>query len=185
MLPGDPTTPPPDEPTQSVPADPPARTHRTEPLPELAEILTSAPPVTVPAAGELVPATAPYGAEPVLARIGPIAVTATTVHTPNGSFPVRGSTWHLHEHLYPTQRTPTWAVTLAIVLTVVFFFCFAFLSLLFLLFLLAKETRLTGYAQVTVTSGPRGCAVQVPVARPEVLVGLHAQVAYVRAIAAA
>lgn len=139
-------------------------------------------PQTVPlGSGDLMPATAapmpvPYGAEPILMQIGQIQVTATTVHTPMGSFPVRGSMWTVTDRGYPTSKIPTWAI----VLTVVLFFVIGFFSLLFLL---AKETRYQGYVEVFVGNGGHQFVTQLPGGNPVTLHYIHQQVNYARMLA--
>lgn len=138
-------------------------------------------PAGPPTPGGLVPATAvpapaPYGSEPVLIRIGQIEVTATTVHTPAGSFPVRGSTWHMMDRMYPVQKTPTWAIVLAIV----GFFCLTIFSLLFLI---AKETRYEGWIEVNVSNGPYQFTTQLPGLGPGAGQAVQAQINYVRSLA--
>jgi hypothetical protein len=139
-------------------------------------------PQTVPlGAGDLVPATAapmpvPYGAEPILLQVGQIQVTATTVHTPNGSFPVRGSMWTVTDRGYPTSKIPTWAIVLAIVL-------FFVIGLFSLLFLLAKETQYQGFVEVFVANGGRQFVAQLPGGGPANIQYVHQQVNYARMLA--
>jgi len=119
----------------------------------------------------------PPAAGPVVAEIGELAVTSTTVHTPTGDIPLRGSTWLVSEQWITEQKTPTWAIILAVVgFCVVTFFS--------LLFLLAKETVYRGTAQVTVTNGAQQYVARIPVAGSEDLQQIHAQVNYVRSLAA-
>jgi hypothetical protein len=115
--------------------------------------------------------------EAVIAQIGDIQLTATTVHTPVGSFPLRGSRWHITDHWVAAQRTPTWAVVLAIV----GFFCLTIFSLLFLL---AKETTYSGIVQVTVTSGPYQYDTRIGVTSQLQVQHAHNMVNYARSLAA-
>jgi len=114
---------------------------------------------------------------PVVAQIGEISVTSTTVHTPTGDIPLRGSTWQVSEQWLTEQKTPTWAIVLAIVgFCVVTFFS--------LFFLLVKQTVYRGTAQVTVTNGASQYVARIPVADPNDLQQIHSQVNYVRSLAA-
>src|SRR5256885_15050077 len=92
-----------------------------------------APPPRPPPSVPLDPATLPYPAYPVaeqvIAQIGEIQVTSTTVRTPAGRFPLPGSHWTVTDQWVGTQKIPTWAIVLAIVLIP----CTGALSLLFLL----------------------------------------------------
>ncbi len=66
--------------------------------------------------------------EPIRVQLGDIGVTDTRVHTPVGSYPLRGTTWTVSNQTFVTQGIPAWAIVLAIV-----FFIFCLLGLLFLL----------------------------------------------------
>ena len=115
--------------------------------------------------------------EQVIAQIGDIQVTSTTVRTPIGQFPLRGSQWSVVDAWTVQQKTPTWAITLAIV----GFFCLTIFSLLFLL---AKETVVTGMIQVQVSYGPQVYTTRVVVNNQAFVQSVYAQVNYVRALAA-
>ncbi len=115
--------------------------------------------------------------EQVIAQIGDIQVTSTTVRTPVGQFPLRGSQWSVTDAWTVSQKTPGWAIALA----VIGFFCVTFFSLLFLL---AKETVVTGMLQVQVSNGPQVYVTRIPVNNQAVVQGIYAQVNYVRALAA-
>src|SRR5256886_17599604 len=69
-------------------------------------------PVRVPASGppnSLIPVTSAYPMpEPVIAQIGEIQVTSTTVHTPAGQFPLKGSQWTVTDQWVAQQKIPTW-----------------------------------------------------------------------------
>lgn len=120
------------------------------------------------------PAGLPAGPEPPLAQIGDIVVSQHWVTTPNGSAPLAGSQWTVQDRSYPVQRTPTWAIVLAVL--------GAFFFLLGLFFLLVKETQYEGYVEVTVRAGGVYHMVQLPRAAPA---GYQAfqQVAYVQQLA--
>lgn len=115
--------------------------------------------------------------EPVVAKIGDIQVTTATVHTPVGSIPLAGTQWQVHDHWYATQRTPTWAIVVAIV-------GFCVLTVFSLLFLLVKETTYVGTVQVSVSNGAWHYVTQIPVTMQPQVQLIHEQVNYVRSLAA-
>ena len=121
--------------------------------------------------GALVPAMP----QQPLCQIGEIMVTNTMVHTPVGGCPLRGSQWHAQDQWIATQKTPTWAIVLAIV-------GFCVLTIFSLLFLLAKETVLSGVVQVTVTNGPFTYVARVPVYNHMNAQHVHNQVNYARSM---
>ena len=86
--------------------------------------------------------------------IGDIGVTSDTIVTPNGNAALAGSQWILSDRTVSTRVIPTWAIVMAIV--------FSFFFLLGLLFLLVKETRITGYVEVSVRSGQLWHMTQLP-----------------------
>jgi hypothetical protein len=113
----------------------------------------------------------------VVAQIGEIRVTSSAVFTPAGTLPLAGSTWQVNDFWQMEQRTPRWAVILAIVgFCVVTFFS--------LLLLLVKETIHRGTVQVTVTSGAHQYVARIPVTEQAQVQYVHQQVNYVRALAA-
>jgi hypothetical protein len=132
-----------------------------------------------PVSGPLVPVptTMPYypATEVVITQIGDIQVTSTMIRTPAGQFPLRGSQWSISDQWVASQKTPTWAVVLAIV----GFFCLALLSLLFLL---AKETVYHGTVQVQVSNGPHVYVTRLPVTSQLVVHQIYQQVNYVRSL---
>ena len=83
--------------------------------------------------------------EPIRLTVGQIAVSDTQVHTPIGAYPLRGTIWTVSNQSFVSSAIPAWAIVLAIVF---FIFC-----LLGLLFLLIRETRVSGQVQVSV-QGP-------------------------------
>jgi hypothetical protein len=113
----------------------------------------------------------------VVALIGEIAVTPTTVRTPAGDIPLANSTWQVSDFWQSEQKTPTWAIVLAIV-------GFCVLAFFSLLFLLVKQTTYRGTVQVTVTNGPRQYVARIPVTTEAQVRGIHQQVNYVRSLAA-
>ncbi|GAA5182836.1 hypothetical protein GCM10023322_20640 [Rugosimonospora acidiphila] len=136
------------------------------------------PTVTYPYPG-LAPAQPAYGAnEPTVMQIGEIQITATTVRTPAGVFPLRGSQWTVTDQWMTEQKIPTWAIVLAIVL----FFCVTVFSLLFLL---ARETRHHAVVQVHVVNGPYQYVARIPASDQGQVQYVYQQVNYVRSLAAA
>jgi hypothetical protein len=134
------------------------------------------PPVSGTASLVPIPVTAPYPvSEQVIAQIGEIQVTSTMIRTPAGQFPLRGSRWDVSDQWVAEQKTPTWAVVLAIV----GFFC---LTLLSLLFLLAKETVYRGVVQVRVSNGPYSYVARIPVSDQALVQHVYQQVNYVRSL---
>jgi hypothetical protein len=119
--------------------------------------------------------TQPVG--PVVVQIGELAVTSTTVRTPAGDIPLRGSTWLVTDQWLTEQRIPKWAIVMAIV-------GFCLLTFFSLLFLLAKETVYRGTAQITVTNGPQQYVARIPVQSQADVHHIHQQVNYVRSLAA-
>lgn len=119
----------------------------------------------------------PAPAEPVLVQIGELAVTASTVYTPVGPIPLRGSQWSVHDQWMTDQKIPTWAI----VLSIVGFFCLTVFSLLFLL---AKETRFYGTVDVGVANGHQHYVARIPVGSHQQVHYVYHQVNYVRSLAA-
>jgi hypothetical protein len=127
-----------DEPAGRVNPDPyPSGIYSTLSYPSLDERRVPLPPENA-AKGP-----SPNGRE-ILAHIGDIDVTATTMRMPAGEVPLSGATVEVTDR--QVVRTPTWAVICAIV----GFFVVPVVSLLFLLF---RESAPTGEVLVTITSG--------------------------------
>jgi hypothetical protein len=114
---------------------------------------------------------------PVIVEISELAVTSTVVHTPAGDIPLRGSTWQVTDHWITEQKTPTWAIVLAVL-------GFCVLTFFSLLFLLVKRTVYRGTVLVTVTNGPLQYVARIPVAEEAEVQQIHHQVNYVRSLAA-
>jgi len=112
------------------------------------------------------------GHEPVRVQIGEIAVTDTRVHTPIGSYPLRGTTWTMSNQTFVTQGIPAWAIVLAIVF---FIFC-----LLGLLFLLVKERRVNGAVQVSVVGPGFSYSTSIPVYNELAVFQVSRQVDWIR-----
>lgn len=114
-----------------------------------------------------------YGA-PALVTIGDITCNQQQVITPSGVAPISAVNWNVADMSRTDQRIPPWAIILAILF---FVFC-----LLGLLFLLVKQTRTSGYVQVTV-QGPRFLhTTQIPVSSAAQIADLHARVNYARSL---
>ena len=129
-----------------------------------------------PAAGGLAVPGGLGAPEPVLLSIGEIQVTATTIRTPAGVYPLRGSQWTVSDSWTTTQKIPTWAIVLA----VVGFFCLTFFSLLFLL---AKENVHQAVVLVQVVSNGQQYVARIPANDPAQVQYLYQQVNYVRSLA--
>ncbi|WP_433035286.1 hypothetical protein [Actinomycetospora sp. CA-053990] len=112
----------------------------------------------------------------MLITIGDIAVTPEHVITPQGRFPVGQVHWTLTDQSHTTSGIPAWAIVLAIIF---FVFC-----LLGLLFLLAKEERTVGWAQIGVQGPGFFHAVQLPVSSPYDISRYQDMVNYARSITA-
>ena len=128
-----------------------------------------------PAALPVAPAPAPPA--PIVARIGEISVSSTTVYTPTGEMPLRGSQWILTDQWQAHSKIPAWAI----VLTVLTFFCIPIFNFLFLL---AKETYYTGVVAVSVASAGRHYVARIPVSSQVQVANLQSQVNYTRSLAA-
>ena len=112
------------------------------------------------------------GVEPYVASLADIGVTPHWVVTPRGTAPLAGSEWWLADRGAWTQQIPVWAIILAIV-----FFPLG------LLFLLCKESKWSGWLEVTVRSGGlvHVAAIAVPSLEAQ---NAHATVERIRALAA-
>ena len=114
---------------------------------------------------------------PTLVTIGDIACTQEEVITPSGRQPINTVTWTFTDMSQTSQGIPAWAIVLAIV-----FFVVCFLGLLFLL---AKESRTTGWVQVTVQGNRFLHQVQLPVGSMAQVADYNARVNYARSLSAA
>lgn len=114
--------------------------------------------------------------EDVVLRLGEITVTRNAVITPAGTGPLNRTTWVAHDHVVTKQTTPAWAIVLAIIF---FLFC-----LLGLLFLLAKETMVSGWVEVTVSGPGLHYATRIPVNSMIAIGYVHDQVNYAQSMAA-
>jgi hypothetical protein len=108
--------------------------------------------------------------------IGDIGITPQLIVTPNGSAPLAGSQWIAMDMSRTESKIPTWAIVLAII--------FAFACLLGLFFLLVKETRTTGYVEISVRSGDLYHRTQLPVSSPEAVAQVRQLVGQAQSLAA-
>ena len=111
----------------------------------------------------------------MLVTIGDMSVTQFHVITPNGTHPLNSTSWYVTDNSTYEQTIPQWAIILA----VVGFFLVCFFSLLFLL---VKETKTSGFVQVTVQGQGWAHVTQLPAGTAA---NAHAQAAYVRNLVAA
>jgi predicted permease len=80
-----------------------------------------------------------------LLSIGRVSVSSEWIVTPAGTFPLAGTNVTSQDQTHTTTHTPAWAIIM-----VILFIWFFFLSLLFLF---ARETRVSGYVAMTLQSG--------------------------------
>lgn len=114
--------------------------------------------------------------EPFVLTVGDIGVTRSWVSTPNGSVPLSGSQWIVTDRTSTATRIPAYAIVLAIIF---FVFC-----LLGLLFLLIKETTISGYVEVSVRNGHLYHVVQIPVHNQQTVEQVRRQVHQAQSMAA-
>jgi hypothetical protein len=121
---------------------------------------------------------APGGApSQILCTVGDISVTATEILLPNGRAPLRGTTWIVNPQVNITQKTPTWAVVMAIV-------GFFLVCVLSLFFLLAKERTVQGFVQVSVQGPGLMHTTQMGVASEVQMRDIEGRVNYIRNLVA-
>jgi hypothetical protein len=135
-------------------------------------------PQNVPGEGYGLPV--PYGSssdDRALVTIGDITCTQREVITPSGRRPINAVTWTFTDLSQTTTTIPTWAIVLAII--------FLAACLLGLLFLLAKETRTTGWVQITVQGDRFLHQTQLPVFHPHQVVDYNSRVSYARSLSVA
>jgi hypothetical protein len=113
---------------------------------------------------------------PVLVTIGDIVCTRNEVITPSGRAPIGGVVWSFTDLSRTTRSIPIWAIVCAVIF---FFFC-----LLGLLFLLAKEDRTEGAAQIVVQGQGFLHQTQLPVYSVQQVQDLAARVGYARSLSA-
>ena len=113
-----------------------------------------------------------------LVQIGDIGVDQHWVRTPTGFVPTAQSTWTVQEMTYQDQVIPTYAIVLAVVLSVMT--CF-----LGLLFLLIKEDRTAGWVQVSVHGPSFLHTTHVWASSQATVADMHGRVSYARSLTAA
>jgi hypothetical protein len=118
----------------------------------------------------------PPGAEVPLGTVGEIAFSQSTVITPIGRFPIRGTVWTVNDMSRTERTTPAWAVVVAILV-------FWWTCLLGLLFLLVKEQKTTGHVQVSVQGHDKHYTTSILVTHPGMVGQIHQQVNYARNLA--
>ncbi|NUT33831.1 MAG: hypothetical protein HOV79_12245 [Hamadaea sp.] len=151
----------------------PVSPHPVSPQP----VSPSAPPpaIAAPPVPAALPVT-PAPPAPIVSRIGEISVSSTTIYTPTGELPLRGSQWVLSDQWQAHSKIPAWAI----VMTILTFFCIPIFNFLFLL---AKETYYTGVVAVSVSGSGRHYVARIPVANQAQVANLQSQVNYVRSLA--
>ncbi len=116
----------------------------------------------------------PAGGQP-LTSIGDISITQTTVITPTGRCPIRGTVWTCTDMTQVQSSIPAIAIVLCIL-----FFCFG----LGLLFLLMKEHKVSGFVQVTVQGEGVYHSTMIPAYSRDTAPQIMQQVNYARSLAA-
>jgi hypothetical protein len=91
------------------------------------------------------PLPPPLNEQP-LVRFGDFSLTEHWAVTPQGSIPLAGCQIFVANNTRVDRVIPTWAIVVAIVGLFV-------ITVFSLLFLLAKEDRVSGFAQITITNG--------------------------------
>ena len=126
------------------------------------------------------PPTAGVGASTEVVRpfaIGDIHVADGWITTPTGRAPLAGSEWTVRDVTFAQTRIPQWAIICAV--------AFAIFCLLGLFFLLAKETVMSGYVEVTVRQGQFFHVTQLPAANYGQVAYVHQLVAYAQSVSGA
>jgi hypothetical protein len=113
---------------------------------------------------------------PVIAQIGDINVTSSTVNTPAGVVPLRGSQWTAVDQWVTERRTPQWAKIVAIA-------GICFTGFLSLLLLLVKEEIYRCSVSVSVMGGQFFYTTRMEVATPAAVQEIYDRVNYVRSLA--
>ncbi|MDQ0241458.1 hypothetical protein [Arthrobacter bambusae] len=90
-----------------------------------------------------------------LVSIGNVHVTEQYVMTPAGTWPLAQVNVTTTDQTSTTTHTPAWAIVMVIL--------FIWFFLLSLLFLLARETRISGFVAVHIQAGNYSYTEQVPV----------------------
>jgi hypothetical protein len=143
--------------------------------PESPEPETDAVAEVVPA--EVTAPTPPAAAgEQFVLTIGDIGVSQSWIVTPNGKAPLKDSQWIVLDHTRTETKIPPYAIVLAII--------FALACLIGLLFLLIKQTVISGYVEVSVRSGSLAHVTQIPVSTEGTVRQVRQQVSQAQSLAA-
>jgi len=94
--------------------------------------------------------------ELILIILGEITVTSESVITPNGNIPLGQAQWLFDDASTVQTKMPAYAIVLAVVLSLL-------ICILSMLFLLIKETTVSGYVNVIVQGGGVFFKTQIPV----------------------
>ncbi|GGF24442.1 hypothetical protein [Subtercola lobariae] len=117
----------------------------------------------------------PIPAQPeFLIGFGNVNATDYWVVTPVGTWPLADINVTSHDQTATTTHTPAWAIVMTIL--------FIWVALLSLLFLLAKETRVTGYVAVFIQAGNQSFTEQVPVYNAQQRADVLQRVAYLQGL---
>jgi hypothetical protein len=119
----------------------------------------------------------PIGQSQPLVVVGDIACYSDRVTTPSGTYPLAGTQWNVADMTRTETRIPPVAIVLAIIF---FIFC-----LLGLLFLLMKETVVTGHMQVIVQGSGWTHMTYIPMSNSMAIQDVHGRVNYIRTLVAA
>ncbi|MFJ9370944.1 hypothetical protein ACIRRA_41940 [Nocardia sp. NPDC101769] len=130
-------------------------------------------PAQIPSTAPPAPAPMPFAPAP-LVSIGDITVLQGVIITPSGQMPLKGAGWTAVDNSRTETKMPAYAIVLAILLFPV---CFAGL-----LFLLIKETKFSGYIEVSVANAGRYHQTLIPVLRPETFAEVMSRVSYARSV---
>jgi len=107
-----------------------------------------------------------------LVGIGNVTATQDWIVTPAGTWRLADTNVTTYDQTTTTTHTPAWAIVMVVV--------FIWFFLLSLLFLLAKETRVSGYVAVHVQAGGQSFTEQVPVWNAQQRADVLNRVAYLQ-----
>ncbi|WP_059039238.1 hypothetical protein [Gordonia desulfuricans] len=124
------------------------------------------------------PGMGPGAAGAALVVIGDITCTQTHVITPSGTFPIAGTQWSVLDMSRTSEEISQTGIILALV-------GFVLICALSLLFLLMKETKTTGYIQVTVHGHGITHVTNIPALNAGAMFDISNRVQYARSLAAA
>ena len=117
----------------------------------------------------------PTPAQPqFLVAIGNVNATDHWVVTPAGTWPLADINVTSHDQTSTTTHTPAWAIVMVVL--------FIWVALLSLLFLLAREVRVTGYVAVHIQAGNQSFTEQVPVYNAQQRADVLQRVSYLQGL---